>query len=444
MLLLDFGVALAGETGLALAVVHFNHHLRGTESDADERFVRERAAELHLDFLCSGADVAGIAREKRRNLEATARELRYRFFFSLVRQGKLDVVATAHTADDQAETVLLRLLRGAGTRGLGGIHPALEGGIVRPFLSLTRAEVEAEISRRGLVCRLDTTNHETRFARNRIRQRVLPLLAQEFNPRVVQSLAGFADRARDDEAYLQEQAHDRARAWLVREGDALRIPAERLGEFPVAIARRVLRQMVADAARAAGITAGPPGISHAETESLLQLAAEGQSGKGLVLAAGVEALRQFEWLLVRPRPRPAGNRAGGPRVGFSYTIEPPAEIAIRELGLCFAVTLAPTPDAKVPEGEYTNCGGVWFDTPELTGPLTLRSWRAGDRFRSSENSRPVKLSDLFQRRRIPAGERSWWPVLEYAGEVVWVRGFAPAPRAQAHSGRRLFIGERPL
>lgn len=442
MLLLDFAVVYALEAGLALSVVHFNHHLRGAESDGDETFVRTRAQQLGLEFLCSGAEVARIARAKKRNLEAVARDLRYGFFMSLVRQGKLDKVATAHTANDQAETVLLRLIRGAGTRGLGGIHQVLEGGVVRPFLMVTRAEVEAEIARRGVAYRVDATNRQTQFARNRLRERVLPLLEGDFNARVVESLAGFADRARDDEAFLEEQARERARAWLGREDDGLRIPAQRLREFPRAIAWRVLRQMIAEAAYGPERAPGPVAIRHTEMEDLLRLANEGRSGSRLLLGAGVEARREFDWLAIG-RVHPEANKSlTGHAPGFSCVIEPPAGVIISGLALRLIFSFDAGKGADPPEGEYTKCEGVWLDSVNLAFPLTLRSWRAGDRFHSAANTRPVKLKELFQRRRIPVAERAWWPVLESSGKIIWVRGFGAAYRSGPGSGKRLLISER--
>ena len=443
MLLLDFAVAYAREAGLILSVVHFNHHLRGAESDADELFVRDCARQLGLDFHGSGADVPAIARAKKRNLEAAARDLRYSFFFSLVRQGKLDKIATAHTANDQAETVLLRLIRGAGTRGLGGIHPVLEGGVVRPFLTLTRAEVEAEIAVRRLACCTDSSNREIRFARNRLRDRVLPVLQSEFNPRVVESLAAFADNARDDEAFLQEQARERSHPWLRREGSTLRIPVGRLREFPPAIARRILRQMIAEVVQGGARVPGPVAISHAEMEDLRRLASEGQSGKRVVLGVGVEAWKEFEWLVVGRRQRENSPKPGDV-AGFEYRIRPPTSIVIPRLGLRLRFSFADKVDANVAEGEYNACEGVWLDSPNPAAPLVLRSWRAGDRYHAFANTNPVKLKELFQRRRIPAAERAWWPVLECAGTILWVRGFTPVRRAVTESKKQLLISEEPL
>ncbi len=472
MLLLDFAVAYAHEAGLTVSAVHFNHHLRGAESDADEAFVRQRAQQLGIELHCSGADVAVIARAKKRNLESMARDLRYGFFFTLVRQGKLDQVATAHTANDQAETVLLRLIRGAGTRGLGGIHPVLEDGVVRPFLTITRAEVESEVEARGLAYRVDASNRETRFTRNRLRERILPVLERDFNPQVVESLAGFADRAREDEAFLEAQARDRSTPWLRREGGTVRIPARRLREFPPAIARRVLRRMVAEAIEGGAGTGGPFAISHSEMEALRRLAASGQSGKRMILATGVEARRDFEWLVIGRNQQKRPKDPVAESCGFCYTVRPPAAVEIPALRLRLSLTFADETvagqfavapvsspavfqphraggdtgatakvDANEPETEYNTSEAVWLDPLNLAAPLTLRSWRAGDRFRALGNANPVKLKELFQRRRIPVMERAWWPILESAGAIVWVRGFAPASGGETERGKRLFIRE---
>ena len=443
ILLLDFMVELAREIGLKLAVVHFNHHLRGKESDADEQFVSERARQLGLELLSSGAPVAREASVRRKNVEATGRDLRYRFFFGLVRQGRVDKVATAHTANDQAETVLLRLLRGAGTRGLGGIHPLLAGGVVRPFLSLTRAEVEAEVARRKLVFCADATNQDTRFARNRIRHQLLPLIERQFNPNLVRSLAAFADRARDDESFLEDQARERSRAWIVPEAERMKISARRLDEFPPAVARRVLRWMLTEAAlraSGAGRGPGPLGPTHSFTyvqiESLRRLAHEGQSGRRILLAGGLEAIKEFDWLVVTGTPGRAQRAA---REGFARTIQLPAEVVIPELEIRLRFRLADLADARLPEEAYTRVSQVWLEAGALAAPLTLRSWRPGDRICLAGSRQSVRLKQLFQRRRVPLEQRRYWPVLESARGIIWARGFEARPSAAAESCRHLMI-----
>lgn len=453
ILLLDFMVALGRELGFRLAVVHFNHCLRGSESDADERFVRDRASELGLDLVGGRADVARVARERKKNLEATARELRYRFFFSLVRKGRLDKVATAHTANDQAETVLLRLLRGAGTRGLGGIYPTLSGGVVRPFLSLTRAEVEDEVAVRGLASREDSSNRDTRFKRNYLRRAIMPLLERELNPRAVLALSAFADRSRDDEAFLEQQSRERSRPWIVHEAGSLKIPVQRLNEFPPAVARRVLRQMLSELPiNDGGLTIDRkidvrqflkgPSPSYGDIESVRHLAREAQSGKRLLVGA-IEVRKEFDWLVMS---RLSGATRPPEAAGFTHEIKPPAEVSIPELDLLLRFRMTDKLDANLPQQEYT--GLVWLDAVDSRGPLILRNFRPGDRVTLSAHDKPTKMKEIFQRRRVPWQQRSYWPVLELNGRIIWTRGWAVPVGFSGDSGlagrKLLLIQEGPV
>ncbi len=416
VLLLDFMRQLARDVGLSVVVVHFNHHLRGAESDADESIVLGLAREAGLEFIRGEADAAQVARERHRNLEATARELRYRFFFSVVNRGRLDKVATAHTANDQAETVLLKLLRGAGTRGLAGIYPALEGKIVRPFLHLTRAEIEAELKERRLPFRFDSSNRDLRLRRNKIRLELLPALEKDFNPKLVLLLKELADRAREDETYLDERAREHAQPWRVREGAEEKIPLRPLLEFPPAIARRVLRQMIL-------ATRGTlRGITHGHLEALRRFASEAQSGRKLVLPAGLVARKEFDWLGIGPAHSVPHEPA------FSYRVEPPGEVHVPELGATFRFEIVSPQD---PRKAYNGLEMAGLDPLKLAGVLTLRNWRAGDRFRPLGSRRQWKLKELFRRRQIPSGQRGLWPVLESGEEIVWVRGFPPGQPAAA-------------
>ena len=195
--LLRLLLELRKELGLVLSVVHFNHKLRGADADADENFVAELAKNFHLEFYCESGDVAGLASAKGAGIEAAARDMRYRFFRKLLSDGTLDRVATAHTLDDQAETVLLRIARGAGTRGLAGIYPQLsvpgsqfsEASIIRPLLGVRRKALESYLHEIGQGWREDKSNRDLRFARNRVRHGVLPRLERALNPSV-QGISG--------------------------------------------------------------------------------------------------------------------------------------------------------------------------------------------------------------------------------------------------------------
>lgn len=416
VLLLHFMAALGREFGMQPAVVHFNHHLRGAESDGDEALVRGLAESLGFDYLRSDADVGREARERRSNLEAVARDLRYRYFFSLVDLGRLDSVATAHTANDQAETVLMRLLRGTGTRGLGGIYPLLEGKVVRPFLSVRRDEVLAEITARGLEYRVDSSNLNVRLRRNKVRAELLPLLAREYNPEIIALLNQLAERARDDEASLERLARDRAHPWRLREGGEERIPVRALVEFPPALARRVLRQMLMAAQGTLH------GLSHGHIEALRQFAAQAQSGKSQILPGGTVVRKEFSWLVVCARAKESANG------GFSVPVSVPGECVIPELEETFRFKILNPGDAA---RGYNSDKLVGLDPQKLRGGLLLRNWRAGDSFRPVGSRGSRKLKELFRERKIPEVRRRNWPILLCGDQIVWVRGFPPATQAAA-------------
>ena len=326
----------------------------------------------------------------------------------MIRQGVLDKVATAHTANDQAETVLLHLLRGAGTRGLGGIYPVVEGKVVRPFLGLTRAEIERELERRKLGFRVDSTNLDPAFRRNKVRLELLPLLQKEYNPELIRLLKELADRARDDEAYLEQQARERAQAWRTREGKEEKIPRSALLGFPPAIERRVLRQMIQ------GAGGHLRGVTHRHIEALRRFVRHSQSGHHLVLPGQVVARREFDWLIMGPA------QPGRGEAGYSYQVEVPGEVTVAELGLTFHFKIVGSSGHA--EG-YNNSEVVGLDPLKLSGKLALRNWRAGDRFWPVGSRKPRKLKDLFCQRKIPLGLRKLWPLLTSEEEIVWVRGF---------------------
>ncbi len=431
VLLLHFINRLAGELGLTVAAVHFNHHLRGAESDGDEDSVRDLAVTLKVQYLRGEAEVGRVARERHANIEAMARELRYRYFFSLVEQDRLDLVTTAHTANDQAETVLMRILRGTGTRGLGGIYPVLGGKIVRPFLTLTRDEIMQQIAAQGISYRVDSTNLLPRLRRNKVRMELLPTLEKEYNPQIVTLLNQFADRARDDESYLERMARDRSTAWRMREGREERIPIRALVEFPPAIARRVLRQMLQFAS---GRTSG---LTHAHLESLRQFATYSQSGRECELPGGATARKEFSWLVISPKG------CGSKTPDYSYPVEIAKDVEVCEIGKVFHFKILPRDNART---AYNLSKLVSLDPDSLCGDLELRNWRAGDSFCPVGSRKARKLKEFFRERKIPESQRGGWPVLSCAGQIVWMRGFPPAKSAAAdeNSSQLLVIEEEPL
>src|SRR5271155_1206061 len=207
---------------MEIAVVHFNHQLRGAAADADEQFVRKLAEAHGLEFYLGSADVGETAKRAKRNVEDAGRRERYAFFSRLVEEDRVEWVATAHTMDDQAETVLAHLLRGTGLAGLGGIHP-ISGAIVRPALGIRRSELRRYLKLRKQRWREDATNRDTSKTRARIRKKLIPLLEKQFQAEVVAHLATLAEQAREDEEFLDAAAAGKLAAALDESHDALRI-----------------------------------------------------------------------------------------------------------------------------------------------------------------------------------------------------------------------------
>jgi len=271
-------ILAAPEIGLVLSVAHVHHGLRGPDADADAAFVAELAAAHGLTLHRRDVDTPASAKANRETIEEAARNLRYAFFRELLASGQADSVATAHSLDDQAETVLHKLLRGAWTEGLGGIHPRIaepKGAIIRPLLNVRRSEIEAWLRSLNQPWREDATNADTAFTRNRLRHELLPALAA-YNPQIYSQLANLATIARDEDAYWQAELTRLLPQLLlpgkpVRGGgrsastdpteSSLAIEIERLPASP-AVRRRILRA----AARQLG-----PALNFEQTERLLAM-----------------------------------------------------------------------------------------------------------------------------------------------------------------------------
>jgi tRNA(Ile)-lysidine synthase len=249
---------LRPELGVVLSVVHFNHRIRGADSDADERFVRKLAQSFELEMFAGSGDAPATALQNGESLETAARGLRYAFFAQVIEQNKLDKIAVAHNQDDQAETVLMRFLRGAGTKGLAGIYPSVElgrGRIVRPLLEVSRAEIETYLRSKSQGWREDATNEDLVHTRNKVRRELLPQL-KEFNPSIVEALARTAEVARGEEEYWQGEVN-RLLPMVLLPGKATRgggraagnslndkssgLDIEALRRHPLALQRRLIR-----------------------------------------------------------------------------------------------------------------------------------------------------------------------------------------------------------
>jgi tRNA(Ile)-lysidine synthase len=286
---------LREELGVVLIVLHFNHKLRGRASDADEQFVAKLSARLGSDLHAHRADVARLATNSKRNLEDAARRARYEWFSQIAKEKHLTHVTTAHTADDQAETVLAHIFRGTGLTGLAGIHPQA-GIITRPLLSFRRAELRAYLRQRRQKWREDDTNRDTTRTRARIRRNLIPLLENQFQPAVVEHLAALAERARENECLLATLSEQVRHSFVSSSANGSRIRVEDLLtplrlEHP-AVLRALSARIVLDLAAQVKPRSGQ--LTAVHIHSVLRLAEKGEPGKTLQLPGGLRVRREHD------------------------------------------------------------------------------------------------------------------------------------------------------
>lgn len=408
------------EIGLVLHAAHLHHGLRGEEADADLAFARELADTLGIPFHEAHVNVAAEAQADPKSgkagetIEEAARRLRYSWFRQLLLKTPLDAIATAHTLDDQAETVVARFLRGAWTEGLSGIAPRLdtpEGPILRPLLNATRPEVEAYLARLGQTWREDSSNRHLSFTRNRIRHELLPLL-EAWNPRLRQHLVHLATLASDEEAWWTAEVTRLAPQILlpglpVRGGGrsagggqapSFAVDVTRFAALAPALQRRLLRH-------AAEQLGAKPDFE--ATESLRLMAVVGRSGQKLELAQGLQAERTQREL--RLTCSPVSEPEAGPAEPLpEYRGAVPGEIDAPAFGLRLKI------DSRNPGTEQGNAA-------------ILRNWKAGDRVTLRYSSGPRKVKEVLQRLKVSGSTRTIWPVLELNGRIVWMRGVEVEP-----------------
>ena len=437
--LLHILLDLAPRWDLGLTVLHLNHNLRGPESDADEQFVRDLAASLNLPLIAqSWAQWGGpgyprspwVRLPSSQNLEEAAREARLAFFAQAIATSAVTRVALGHTRSDQAETVLFRFLRGAGTAGLSGIRPVTPTGIVRPLLNVDRAEVEAFLRERGIAWREDSSNASPQFARNRIRHDLLPLLAREWNPAIAGTLASTADWALAEEAYWEAEIARLAPTLMRPVGDTVILRAEPLRCLPVAAARRLVRHAMAR------VKGDLRGIDFGHIAAVMQLAAIGE-GHGRLQAPGLDIYRSFDWLrFARPGTDTLENR------NYRFAAAVPGHFEIPGHDGALRLELVEKPETSEAWNCVYNGSSDVLDWERVSGVLELRNWRPGDRYQPAGRSAEEKIKTFFQEARIPLWERRHWPVLTDGSSIVWSRRFGPAGRYAVHAGTRVALAIR--
>ena len=420
-------IAALGDCQLS-GLAHLHHHIRGDAADGDAAFCRAMAARVGVPAVIGDADVPALARGAGVSLEVAGRDARQQFYADALASLGAGCVAVAHTRDDQAETVLLRLVRGAGPAGLSGIAPR-RGHLVRPLLEISRAELQAYLGEMGESWREDATNADCAIPRNLIRHEVLPRL-RRVNAQADAALARTADILRTDTAFLDGLAND-AVTRLVRIEEASRrvvVDATRLAQLPAAVARRVALQALE--------TANPSCSYGLEDAELLCAVAAGGAGASL---AGIDMERSGASVVLVSRARLRGQRPL--QRGLAEAREQPGErrrMPKVSSADHFELQLSVPGAVDAPHGRWTlsaagpmprheaqgaEAGQVMIDASTLSPRLIVRPRRPGDRLHPLGAPGSKKVQDVFVDRKIPRDQRDREPIVtDEVGRIVWVAG----------------------
>ena len=407
-----------------VGIAHFNHQLRPA-AEREEQFCRDLAASLGRPVLVEREAVSDRARREQRSLEDAARTARHAFFERARVHFQADVVALGHTKDDQAETFLLRLMRGAGLRGLASMHPR-RGAIIRPLLTSRRADLRTYLAAAGMAYVHDDSNDDLAIPRNRVRAELLPFL-ERFNPSIVDVLADEAELTREAWQWMDSAAAALSDQVCRRESETVwRLDAEALRSAPLALARLVLHDAMTLAAR--GRT-----VSFAHVEAALQLS---RATSGSIDAPGQRLERDRADIVLRSRPAGITGRWTKSSANpvnlvnavnlFSYPLSIPGEVALAEAGCLVSAEEAGSAEGAVAGGAILGTGPVALVRRDrCSTTLSVRNRRPGDRFRPLGLDGHKKLQDFFVDRKVARQERDLVPlVVDEHGRIVWVAGHA--------------------
>ncbi|MEJ2023683.1 MAG: tRNA lysidine(34) synthetase TilS [Deltaproteobacteria bacterium] len=412
--LLDVLAVLQDELSMELVVAHFDHGLRPGEDEAETRFVAALSAQRNLSFYTR----QGRLDAAKGSLEARAREARYQFLEEARAHFSAHKIAGAHQCNDQAETVLMRLLRGSGTSGLSGIPPMREGTIVRPLLDLHRSEIERYLKDRNLSFRIDPTNRSDRFLRNRIRSFLIPAL-QVYQPRLIEVLSQTADILREDDHYLETVSQE----WLLKHGKiggerVVEISVTELVPLPSAMKRRVIRRCVRM------VVKGLSAISLKHIDAVGRLA-KGTKPQGTIrLPKGILAQRSYDRLIFKTGAEEDAS-------GYSYMLQGPGSYFLKELSGSLRVEEFPRARIRIgKENRWT----AFLDAQKVRYPLVLRTFRPGDTFVPLGMAGHKKVKDFFIDRKVPREVRAKVPILMSGGKIAWIGGMMISDRFRVSSG----------
>lgn len=398
-------LAIKREYNLKLFVAHLNHKLRGAESDEDERFAKKLASRLKLKFFSKRIDVKREAKKSKMSTEEAAREVRYQYLESVAKKIKADKIALGHQTDDQAETFLMRLLRGAGAAGLSGIPPK-RGKIIRPLIQIRREEIEKFLEANKIPSRLDSSNLQTDYFRNKIRLSLLPKIKKEFNPRIVESLNRTADIISLQQEYIRKKCELILSGIVTKRKGKLIVDTAEFSGYDACLQREMIRLWVKE------LKGDLNQLTFESVDRALKLVNQKRSGKKVKLVDRIWLEHNGKELVF--------CREGKKQYDYSLTL--PGDVDLRQWGIRISARVLKRKPAQK-ELVHPNHNLVYLDWKKLKSPFRLRTRRRGDKFKPLGMKGTKSLADFLIDAKVPGHQRGQVAILTSKDTIAWVVGY---------------------
>lgn len=397
---------MSEEMNLKIYAAHLNHKIRGLEAYMDSLYVMKLCEELQIPCFIRAIDVPKYCSDNKLGLEDGARKLRYEIFDEIREKVGADKIAIGHNKNDQAETVLMRIMRGTGLQGLRGIEYKREGGIIRPILDISREDIEKYCEENNLTPRIDRTNLEAIYSRNKIRLKILPYMKEEFNENIVGSIVRMSNNIKVDSDYIDSQA-EKAYGEICRKyEDGVYMFVGPLEEEHEAIKTRLVINAIRE------VLGDVNSIDKKHIDDVLNLMEKNKSGKKINLPRGLYAYRFNDYILITLKEINYEN------LEYTYEIEPGTEVYIAELGKTFKSKIVDIGDFNA---ENLGKNVQYIDFKKINGNITLRNRHQGDKIILRGGTKKIK--ELFIGMKIPREERSFVPLIVNEGNIVSVCGY---------------------
>ena len=410
---------LAAEFPLRLAIAHLNHSLRRKDSDRDAEFVADIARQLDFPCYIEKKDVRRLQQSAHLSLEEAGRKIRYRFFEEISARYGFNKVAIGHHSNDNAELVLMNLLRGSGPLGLSGIAPVRDGKIVRPLIHLKRSEIIAYIAEKKLPFVTDASNTDLSYRRNRIRRHLIPELEKSYNPAIIETLNRVGTIMRAEDQWLEDiLSKDFNKCISVKGPDVVSIDLNRLQGLATAARRRIIRRAILS------VKMDLRRITLAHIDAVLSLIDKSPGAGSLSLPDGIRVVLKAADLTINNSQSDAPVSSDGSDesavIDYQYTITPPGALSIPEAGA--TITLAEFGADDLPDLNHVGKNLAFFDMDSLQFPLVVRNNRPGDRFSPLGLNGTQKVKKYFIDHKIPGPQRRLCPLLLSSAKIIWIAG----------------------